>query len=316
MQNKTLRTNNMSKTNTKPTSSQQTTTIDAPSGQLFAIVHTPVAKDVKKCIIMLNSGMVNRCGPQRIYRALANQACVSNIAVIRVDLAGVGDSIADIYETHFDNHRKEDVKAVIDYARQQWPDAKIILQGICAGARVAFKAAATNQDVAGILSWSNEIFTASQNMPQSPTEPEDRMSEYVVSDTFSRTLRFFFTFTFLKPSWWREQFPGGKGFVEEFNYTILCLVKKILPKKKHAMGEFLQSADLYIKDKRKVYFAFGEHDNLAHGEFRTRFPKIPEGTELAQTYSIIETGTHTFSTVLSQQLVIKNSLEWVEKHIK
>lgn len=291
---------------------QKTLTIEAPSGQLFAIEHRPAQQQVNQCVIMLNSGMVNRTGPQRVYWAFANQACQSNMAVIRVDLAGVGDSVAEIYETHFDNHRKEDVNAVFEYARSQWPDAQIILQGICAGARIAFKAAAENPDVAGLLSWSNEIYTASQNMPQSPTEPEGRLSEYIVSDTFSRTIRFIITFKFVRPSWWREQFPGGKGVIEEIAHTVKCMIKKALPTSKKSEGEFLVSADRYLKEKRKVLFAFGENDTLALGEFKTRFAKVPEGDKLAQGYVVIETGTHTFSTAQSRGAVIETSIAWIK----
>ena len=295
---------------------QQTLTIDAPSGKIFAIEHIPSEPSVKKCVIMLNSGMVNRTGPQRVYWAFANQACQQNIAVIRVDLAGVGDSVAEIGETHFDNHRKEDVNAVFEYAKSRWPSAKIILQGICAGARVAFKAASTNKDIAGLLSWSNEIYTASQNMPQSPTEPEGRLSEYIVSDTMSRTIRFIVTFKFLRPSWWREQFPGGKGVGEEIAHTIKCMVKKVLPSRKKSEGEFLEAADKYLSDKRKVLFAFGENDTLALGEFKTRFSQVPEGEKLAQGYTVVETGTHTFSTAQSRQAVIDVSIAWVNEQFK
>ena len=291
----------------------QPLTIDAPSGQLFALEHLP-KDEVKLCVIMLNSGMLNRCGPQRLYWAFANQVCDLGVAVVRVDLAGVGDSNAEIDETHFDNHRKEDVNAVIDYARQKWPNCQIVLQGLCAGSRVSFKSAAENESVAGLLAWSTEIFTASQNMPQSPLEPEDRLSEYEVSDTLSRLIHFVFSFKFLKPSWWRKEYPNGKGLGGDIAHTLKCIVKAVLPNKKEPVGDFLQAVDSYLKQDRKVFFAFGEYDDRAFNEFRTRFSHIEEGMTKDQSFSVIEQGTHTFSNLHSQTILFEESIKWLKQH--
>jgi pimeloyl-ACP methyl ester carboxylesterase len=286
----------------------------APRGDLFVIEQTPLT-NIELCIIMLNSGMVNRCGPQRLYRNFAQEACKEGLAVIRVDLAGVGDSQADTDETHFDNHRKEDVDVIVKYARAKWPSAKIVLQGLCAGSRVSFKTAKNNPDIDGVLAWSTEIFTASQNMPQSPQEPEDRVSDYDVSSTMSRLWSFLFSFKFLKLSWWRTQFPDGKGFFEEVKYTLKCVVKSLFKKEDTTPSEFLVAADQYLQDQRKVLFLFGEHDERAHSEFRDRFASVAEGDNREQGYIIIETGTHTFSTMHSQKVLFDKSIKWLQRFI-
>lgn len=299
--------------NTNRLGNKKILTIDAPSGKLFALQHTP-ASTVNLCIIMLNSGMLNRSGPQRLYWTFAQQACQENMAIIRVDLAGVGDSLAETSETHFDNHRKEDVNAVIDYARAEWPDATIILQGLCAGSRVSFKAAVENKNVAGLLAWSTEIYTASQNMPQSPHEPEDRLSEYEVSDTLTRVVKFLITFKFLKPSWWRKEFPNGEGLVDEVKHTIRCAIKAVKKPNPENQGEFLVAADAYLKQQRPVYFVFGEHDERALNEFESRFPQIETDQSLSQSYRVIDHGTHTFSTKGSSDDLVRSSIDWVKTH--
>jgi len=297
----------------KVTSEIHPFTIDAPRGPLFAIEQIP-DNPVELCVIMCNSGMVNRAGPQRLYWAFSNAACQAGIAVIRVDLSGVGDSLAETDATHFDTHRAEDVQVIIDHALSKWPGAQIVLQGLCAGSRVSFKTAKDNPKVAGILAWSTEIFTASQNMPQSPHEPEDRLSDYDVSDTTSRLRTFLTSTKFLKPSWWRKHYPGGKGLLDEIIYTAKCMIKAVLPKPKSNEGEFLVAADDYLKKQRKVFFAFGEYDHRAHVEFRSRFADVPQGELLPQGYSVIETGTHTFSTAQSQNLLFKQSINWLKHH--
>jgi len=289
------------------------TNITAPSGVLFAQLHLPTDNNFSQCVIMLNSGMMNRVGPQRLYWKFARQACEEGIAVIRVDLAGVGDSLAEIDETHFDNHRKEDVSAIIDYVREQWPQADIILQGLCAGARVSFKAAIVNQNVVGLLAWSTEIFTASQNMPQSPHEPEDRLSDYEVSNTLSRFFNFLIRFKFLSPKWWHEQYPGGKGIKDEIKHVAHCTFKALRFSGDQSKGEFLEAADEYLKTNRKVLFLFGEYDERAYSEFHSRFPQIPRGADLGQCYEVVDKGTHTFSTAKSQHQLIELSIDWLKQ---
>ncbi len=152
-------------------------------------------------------------------------------------------------------------------------------------------------------------------MPQSPHEPEDRLSEYEVNDTLQRLFKFIISFKFLKPSWWRNQYPDGKGFFNELKHTLKCTIKAILPEGKHQSGDFLVAADNYLNSKRKVLFLFGENDERALNEFESRFPQITKNSKLAQSYDVIGNGTHTFSTITSTKELSEKSLAWIKMHL-
>ena len=289
-------------------------TIPAPSGNLCAIKYDPAVLP-EVCIIMLSSGMQNRAGPQRLYWKFANRAAAQGVAVLRVDLAGVGDSEAQNTNTHFDTHRKNDVDAIISRAKTEWPQARIVLQGLCAGARVAFKSAAENSDVSGLLAWSTEIYTASQTMPQSPLEPEDRLSDTAVSEYIGKILRFVITFKFINPWWWKKEYPGGEGLKEDIKQSVRAISRKVFrADTMEVKNEFLSAVDSYLADNRKVMFVFGEQDERPINEFKTRFSQIPEGLSSEQAFSLVTSGTHTYSSIAAQNAVIEISLNWVKEH--
>ena len=283
--------------------------------QLFAILRRPVDNKPKVCVVMLNSGMQNRVGPQRLYWKFAQQVASHEIAVLRVDLAGVGDSQSDIYETHFDTHNKKDVSAAIDYVLSLWPDVTVVLQGLCAGSRVAFKAAAADKRVAGILAWSTTIVSAAQSAPQSPLEPEDRLSQYVARENIKDVAWFLLRLKFLNINWWRKRFPGFKGLSTEIKMQYRSLIRMVTRVDPMSVrNEFLDAVDNYLQDDRKVIFAYGTKDFRPLNEFKERFPEVIENCSSEIGLCKIANGTHTFSSTDAQQQVIARSEEWLSKH--
>ncbi len=284
---------------------------------LFAILHSHRSAVPGICVIMINSGMQNRAGPQRLYWKFAKRIASENIAVLRIDLAGVGDSESDNFETHFDTHSKYDVNAIVDYVASRWPDTVIVLQGLCAGSRVAFKAAAVNPTISGIVAMSTTIVTAAQSAPQSPLEPEDRLSTYAATQNVKSMLRFFLELKFLRLSWWKSRFPGFRGLGAEAKLHFRSIVRAVFridPLKVH--NEFLDSVDLYLGSNRKVIFLYGTKDFRPLNEFVDRFPNVPEGRDSGCCLCKVENGTHTFSSIDAQNQVIDYSQAWLEKHFQ
>lgn len=282
---------------------------------LFAILRRPVDNRPKVCIVMLNSGMQNRAGPQRLYWKFAQQVASRETAVLRVDLAGVGDSQSDNHETHFDTHSKKDVSAAIDYVLSLWPDVTVVLQGLCAGSRVAFKTAAADNRVAGVLAWSTTIFSAGQSSPQSPLEPEDRLSQYAARENIKNIGWFLLRLKFLNINWWRKRFPDFKGLSSAIKMkyrSMVRMVTRIDPMS--VRNEFLDAVDKYLQDNRKVIFVYGTKDFRPLNEFTERFPEVSENCNAEIGLCKIANGTHTFSSIVAQKQAIARSEEWIVKH--
>jgi len=289
--------------------------IGAPGRSLFGVLHQPVTSTPKLCVIMLNAGMQNRAGPQRLYWKFAQKAATGWCAVLRVDLSGVGDCDMDNAASHFDAHNKAEVAMTVTFMRERFPDSRIVLLGLCAGSRVAFKAAADDPDIDGLIAWSTTIVTAAQNSPQSPDEPEDRMSEIVVSQGVGGIFRFFTRLRFLNPFWWRKKFPNFQGISDEIRHRSKVLKYLVLGiDTSRTRNEFLDAVKKYLEERRKVLFIYGDRDLRVLQEFKERFPQVPEADAGLQRLHTVENGTHTFSSVAAQVDVIARTCAWLDEY--
>ncbi len=96
-------------------------------------------------IVMINAGAAYRIGPGRIHVALARQLAAIGYPCVRLDINGIGDSVAADPEKENDTYAAtafRDVDLVCDYLKALQPGRPIVLLGLCSGAYVAFQAAA------------------------------------------------------------------------------------------------------------------------------------------------------------------------------
>jgi hypothetical protein len=123
---------------------------------LFGVVSEPVgpARPIRHVAILLNSGTIHHIGPGRLYVATARRLAASNIAVLRVDLSGVGDSgvrAGQAENAPYSDCARLDVHDAVEFAAQRFPGAKVHLMGVCSGAYHALKGAAAGNALASIV---------------------------------------------------------------------------------------------------------------------------------------------------------------------
>lgn len=108
----------------------------------------------RPAVLMLNSGAIHHIGPNRLWARLARQWAARGLIVLRLDIAGIGDSPARPGEDEnvvYSPHAMQDVAAALDYLRTQAGAGECHLVGLCSGAYHAFKAAVAGQAVASAL---------------------------------------------------------------------------------------------------------------------------------------------------------------------
>jgi alpha/beta superfamily hydrolase len=284
--------------------------IDGPLGPLPAIVHhADGATRPRCCVIMLSAGQLGRVGPQRLYVNAARHWAASGICCVRLDLAGVGDSPVENEARHFDGHRPEEATAAVTYARQTLQAESIYVQGLCAGARVAFKCAARDQRVAGVLAWSCPVLSSSPGWPVSPYENRETLSDWSARETLGSVLRAALHLKILRPAWWRQRLRRGGPEMRQ----VLQAIRKISQGAYADDNPFLDAVEELQRGGRDFLFLFGQSDPMPLGEFRDRFPGIAKGARLAQGFHVIANGTHTFNAVDSQREVIAQSTQWLQE---
>lgn len=123
-------------------------------GGLVGVLCAPRgAIDPGRCAVWLNSGRNHHIGWARQTVDLSRRLARAGVAVLRIDLAGIGDSPArpatPVSALYHDDGRADVVAAIDELARRGWHHPTII--GGCSGAYQAFHAAAGEPRIAGVV---------------------------------------------------------------------------------------------------------------------------------------------------------------------
>jgi pimeloyl-ACP methyl ester carboxylesterase len=132
---------------------------------------------VGKAVLLLNSGAVHHIGPNRLHVALARHLAKRGYTVLRMDMAGLGDSTSRPGEPEnvvYSRHALEDVRAGIEYLRNRWNVTDVRAVGLCSGAFNAFKAAVAGLPLTGVVLINPLTFSCTEGM--SLKYPEHRVA--------------------------------------------------------------------------------------------------------------------------------------------
>lgn len=123
---------------------------------LFGVMAEPAGRETSlPWLVIANAGAAHHVGPGRLHVPLARQLAELGYPSLRVDINGIGDSVAADPERENDAYAAtafRDVSLVCDYLRTRQPGRPIVLMGLCSGAYVAFQSAAQLADPAIIES--------------------------------------------------------------------------------------------------------------------------------------------------------------------
>ncbi len=121
------------------------------AAQLFGVVSMPAgsnrAPDGASAVVLLNAGAVHHVGPNRVYVALARHLARLGHTVLRMDIAGIGDSEPRAGESEnvvYSRTALQDVRDGLDFMRREFRAPDVRALGLCSGAYHAFKGAAAH----------------------------------------------------------------------------------------------------------------------------------------------------------------------------
>jgi pimeloyl-ACP methyl ester carboxylesterase len=105
-------------------------------------------------VVMLNCGASSHIGPNRMYVELARRWAALGYSVLRVDLAGLGDSATrpgKNYNEVYPPGAMEDVSAAINFLRANFAVEHVTLAGLCSGAYHALRSAVAGLHVNTVM---------------------------------------------------------------------------------------------------------------------------------------------------------------------
>ena len=102
-------------------------------------------------LILLNAGVLHRIGPHRLHVVLARRMATHGISALRLDLGGIGDSVAAPGAASFRESAVADTRTAMTALTDTFGIRSFFLFGICAGADNAIATALVDERVAGIV---------------------------------------------------------------------------------------------------------------------------------------------------------------------
>lgn len=278
---------------------------------LFGIFHPAENMDRKVGVIFINSGMQNRVGPHRIYVKTARRLSQVGFSVLRVDFPGIGDSEGDVKETHFDCHDPEDTKSAITFLKQEEKIEKIVIIGLCAGARNALKTADKDLRVDSVILWSLPIISIPQNIGDPQQDPRGRMSRTGAKLYLRKTMNKAFRIRS-----WKEYRSSGGNLLSVMVTLRTIFWNLVASDKKWANNrhrEFFETFESLLSAGRKGLFVYGEKDIIVKKEFEEKFNEFSNGKRHSCEFFIVPNGDHSFTSIKAENNVIEKTVSWLTK---
>ncbi len=159
-------------------------------GRLFGILTRPETRASEKpAIVLLPAGTVHRIGPHRLYVTLARRWARLGFAVLRMDLSGIGDSLAAAGATEnlcYPDSAMADARAAMSALERAGVARRFILAGLCSGGDLTFQTALHDARVVGALIMNPRTFCVND---LALVETEQRARDHLAMLRTQRPLR-------------------------------------------------------------------------------------------------------------------------------
>lgn len=120
-------------------------------GRLFGVLTRPDDEGQDKPVfVFLNAGLLHRAGPHRLHVRMARRLAAHGFHSLRVDLGGLGDSLAPPGVIYPESVRV-DFADILELIQTETGLSRIVLTGLCAGADNAIRLTADNPAVSGLV---------------------------------------------------------------------------------------------------------------------------------------------------------------------
>lgn len=122
------------------------------------------ARAERRGVVLLSAGGERRIGPHRLWVAWARRRAAAGDVVLRLDVAGIGDSApraqgdAQRRPAHYDARCADDIARAVAWLRSEHGVAHCTVMGLCSGAFHAWQAALAGHDVQHVVAINPLLF--------------------------------------------------------------------------------------------------------------------------------------------------------------
>ncbi|TFY97661.1 alpha/beta fold hydrolase [Ramlibacter humi] len=185
---------------------QETVLMMGPAGALCGVLAEPADgaaphRRGRTGVLLLNVGGNYRIGPHRFYVSAARAMAAAGYRVLRLDVAGIGDSPPVDGQPWANLYQREsaaDVRAAMD-ALAARGCREFVLMGICSGSYLAFQAALVDTRVDGLVLMNSRLLEWTPGQPGDTWQ--NSMQQYAKSTAWYRQALF-------RPETWKRLLAG------------------------------------------------------------------------------------------------------------
>ena len=277
---------------------------------LVGILHKPEGPAPRAdlpAVLLLNAGLLHRVGPNRLYVKIARQLERSGFHVLRFDVWGIGDSQDHAGETK--GTFVDDTLEAFEVLNQRLGATRFMLMGICMGAQIALEVASRDPRVDSLA---------------------------LVEGIYVKSARYHLS-RILSPRKWKRVFTGESQMVKRLRQKLVkhsgnssdnrqpATESKGSPTGNGNLTSFLdQNRNKNMKEKlgtllergTKIILIFRDGNEIAYN-YRLRKEGdeifavgLPRGLDVV----FVRFADHTFTPLLSQDLLLKAMMRWSEAH--
>ena len=135
-----------------------------PGQRFFGMVSEPVEpkNDRRRTgVVFVNVGSNHHIGPNRMYVRQARALAALGFLAMRMDIGGVGESLANEGQrdnTLYSKRSVTDVQAAVAYLREVQQVERVVLVGVCSGAYLAFHSGLEDTTLASVVLINPQTF--------------------------------------------------------------------------------------------------------------------------------------------------------------
>ena len=253
-------------------------------------------------VILLNSGIIHRVGPNRLYVTLSRRLSEKGLTTLRFDLSGIGDSATRADKVPFEASSVQETREAMDYLAETHGCDRFVLAGICTGAVVSYHTALADPRVIGTL-----LINAQGLLDASDEEARS----YIAGRT---TARYYVGSAIYNYKSWLRLFSGRVDYRELFGVVRSKLQRKRIDELPMSpQAEAVQKGFRELADRGTELFLLYSEGDPGVDELRVALGKEWELLRERENvrYRIVDKVDHMFTALDKQQEFLELTGDWI-----